>query len=50
MKTTSHHPGRYASTRFPGKPLALLGGKEIVQRVYERAQEVFEGMVGSHRR
>lgn len=32
-------PARYASTRFPAKPLALLGGKTIVQRVYERVAE-----------
>lgn len=31
-------PARYASTRFPGKPLALLGGKPMVQWVYERAR------------
>ena len=42
MKIQAIIPARYASTRFPGKPLALLGGKEIVQRVYERAQEVFD--------
>lgn len=35
-------PARFASTRFPGKPLAILGGKPIVQRVYERATLVFE--------
>ncbi len=35
-------PARYASTRFPGKPLARLGGKPIVQHVYERAKQVFE--------
>jgi len=29
-------PARYASTRFPGKPLALLGNKPIIQRVYEQ--------------
>ena len=29
-------PARYASTRFPGKPLALLGGKPVIERVYER--------------
>lgn len=34
-------PARYASTRFPGKPLALLGGKPIIQHVYERAKKVF---------
>jgi 3-deoxy-manno-octulosonate cytidylyltransferase (CMP-KDO synthetase) len=30
-------PARYASTRFPGKPLALIGGKPMIQRVYEQA-------------
>ena len=33
-------PARYASTRFPGKPLALLGGVPIIQRVYERVAGV----------
>ena len=32
-------PARYASTRFPGKPLADLGGKSMVVRVCERARE-----------
>ena len=32
-------PARYASTRFPGKPLALLFGKPIIQHVYERCLE-----------
>ena len=31
-------PARYASTRFPGKPLALINGKPMVQWVYERVQ------------
>ncbi|MBI2215189.1 MAG: 3-deoxy-manno-octulosonate cytidylyltransferase [Acidobacteria bacterium] len=30
-------PARYASTRFPGKPLADIAGKSLIQRVYERA-------------
>jgi 3-deoxy-manno-octulosonate cytidylyltransferase (CMP-KDO synthetase) len=30
-------PARYGSTRFPGKPLALLWGKTIIRHVYERA-------------
>ncbi len=30
-------PARYASTRFPGKPLAMLGDKPMLQHVYERA-------------
>lgn len=29
-------PSRYASTRFPGKPLADIGGKSMIQRVYEQ--------------
>lgn len=31
-------PARYASTRFPGKPLALLAGKSIIERVYDNCQ------------
>lgn len=38
-------PARYASTRFPGKPLALLGGKPMVQWVYERAKTACEHVV-----
>ena len=38
-------PARYASTRFPGKPLALLGGKPIIERVYERVASVFSHTV-----
>ena len=30
-------PARWASTRFPGKPLALIAGVSLIQRVYERA-------------
>ncbi len=30
-------PARYSSTRFPGKPLALLGGKPVIEHVYRRA-------------
>ena len=33
-------PARYASTRFPGKPLAMLGGKPVIQRVYEQVVSV----------
>ncbi|MSQ79301.1 MAG: 3-deoxy-manno-octulosonate cytidylyltransferase [Flavobacteriaceae bacterium] len=33
-------PARYASTRFPGKPLALIGGKSMVQRVFEQCLKV----------
>ncbi len=38
-------PARYASTRFPGKPLAQLGGKPVVQRVYERVKSVIPNAV-----
>jgi 3-deoxy-manno-octulosonate cytidylyltransferase (CMP-KDO synthetase) len=34
-------PARYSSTRFPGKPLANIGGKPMIQRVYEQAQQAF---------
>ena len=40
MKFTAIIPARYASTRFPGKPLAMLGGKPVIQRVYEQATSV----------
>ncbi len=30
-------PARYGSSRFPGKPLADIGGKSMIQRVYEQA-------------
>ena len=32
-------PARFASTRFPGKPLVEIGGKSMIQRVYEQAQK-----------
>src|SRR5439155_20251697 len=31
-------PARYQSSRFPGKPLALIGGRTLVERVFERAR------------
>jgi len=31
-------PARYGATRLPGKPLVLLGGKTMIERVYERAK------------
>lgn len=40
MKFIAIIPARYASTRFPGKPLALLGGLPVIQRVYEQAFSV----------
>lgn len=36
MKFLGIIPARYASSRFPGKPLAILGGKTMIQRVYEQ--------------
>ncbi len=38
-------PARFASTRFPGKPLAMIGGKPMVQRVYEQALKVLDVVV-----
>src|ERR1035437_2593815 len=35
-------PARYASTRFPGKPLVDIGGKTMIQRVYEQASLVLD--------
>jgi 3-deoxy-manno-octulosonate cytidylyltransferase (CMP-KDO synthetase) len=35
-------PSRYASSRFPGKPLVLIGNKTMIQRVYDKASEVLE--------
>lgn len=37
MKVLGVIPARYASSRFPGKPLIDLKGKSMIQRVYERA-------------
>ena len=42
MKFIGLIPARYASTRFPGKPLALLGGKPMIQRVYEQVTSVLD--------
>ena len=38
-------PARYASTRFPGKPLAMLGGKPVIQRVWEQVSSVVDAAV-----
>lgn len=35
-------PARYASTRFPAKPLAILGGKPVIQRVYEQVASILD--------
>jgi 3-deoxy-manno-octulosonate cytidylyltransferase (CMP-KDO synthetase) len=38
MKVVGIIPARYASTRFPGKPLATIAGKPLIQHVVERCQ------------
>ncbi len=38
-------PARYASTRFPGKPLCLIDGKPMIQCVYERVASVLTHVV-----
>ena len=42
MKFIALIPARYASTRFPGKPLAMLGGKSVIQRVYEQVSKAVD--------
>lgn len=38
-------PARYASTRFPGKPLAILGGKTVIERVYEQVSRAIDNVL-----
>lgn len=38
-------PARYASTRFPGKPLALIGGVTMIERVVRRASEALDRVI-----
>lgn len=40
MKFLAVIPARYASTRFPGKPLAMLADKPVIQRVYEQVVSI----------
>ena len=42
MRLVALIPARFGSTRFPGKPLALIAGKPLIQRVYEQARQVKE--------
>jgi len=42
MKVIGIIPARYASSRFPGKPLAKLGGKYVIQRVVEQVGAVLD--------
>lgn len=39
MKIAGIIPARYASTRFPGKPLADIGGRSLIERVYRQVQQ-----------
>ncbi len=45
MKYIGIIPARYASTRFPGKPLALLAGKPLIQHVYRQAEGQIDHLV-----
>ena len=45
MKFIGIIPARYASTRFPGKPLAEICGKTIIRRVYEQACKALDTVV-----
>ena len=42
MKFIGIIPARYASTRFPAKPLAMLGGKTVIERVYRQVEGVLD--------
>ena len=42
MKFIGIIPARFASTRFPGKPLAMLGDKPVIQHVYEKVSAALE--------
>jgi 3-deoxy-manno-octulosonate cytidylyltransferase (CMP-KDO synthetase) len=39
MKTIGIIPARYASSRFPGKPMVDIGGKSMIQRVYDQVRK-----------
>lgn len=45
MKFIGIIPARYASTRFPGKPLAEICGKTVIRRVYEQANKALDTVV-----
>ncbi len=45
MKFIGIIPARYASTRFPGKPIADLCGKTVIRRVYEQAAKAMDTVV-----
>ncbi|MBR1808293.1 MAG: 3-deoxy-manno-octulosonate cytidylyltransferase [Paludibacteraceae bacterium] len=45
MKFIGIIPARYASTRFPGKPLALIGGTTMIERVYRQASKALDDVL-----
>lgn len=45
MKFIGIIPARYASTRFPAKPLAILGSKTVIERVYKQVENVLDDVV-----
>jgi 3-deoxy-manno-octulosonate cytidylyltransferase (CMP-KDO synthetase) len=45
MKFIGIIPARYGSTRFPGKPLADICGKNVIRRVYEQASKALDTVV-----
>lgn len=45
MKFIGIIPARYASTRFPGKPLVDIGGMTMIERVYRQASQALERVV-----
>jgi 3-deoxy-manno-octulosonate cytidylyltransferase (CMP-KDO synthetase) len=44
-KFTAIIPARYASTRFPGKPLAQIAGKPVIQHVYEQVSRSIDNTI-----
>jgi 3-deoxy-manno-octulosonate cytidylyltransferase (CMP-KDO synthetase) len=45
MKILGIIPARWASTRFPGKPLVKIGDKTMIQRVYEQSAKVLDYVI-----
>ncbi|MBR1519579.1 MAG: 3-deoxy-manno-octulosonate cytidylyltransferase [Prevotella sp.] len=45
MKTIAIIPARYGSSRFPGKPLAVLGGMTVIERVCRQAEKCVDDVV-----
>lgn len=45
MKYIGIIPARYSSTRFPAKPLAILGGMTVIERVYRQVEALLDSVV-----